>query len=604
MVSDAPRPTGAAPASAATLWLAGLTAGLLTGFGEVLYHVWRTQTRTSDGLGAHVAWMAPLSNLLWFLPLAGLLVLLRRRIPLPVAIGLLAGLLTLCLLYLRPRLYDLTALLIATGVGVQAARLTRSRTAGVARGVRRLAPALLGLVVLAGGVVGFREWRAERRAVAALPAAGGKTNVLLLVLDTVRAMELSVYGFERPTTPGMEKWAREGVVFERAFSTSPWTLPGHASLFTGRWAHELSARWDRPLDGTTPTLAEALRDRGYLTGGFIANLLYVSRDWGLGRGFAHYEDHPFTPGEFVVSSSLGRKLTGIKGLRRLLDNHEMSGRKSAGDLHRSLLAWLDRKPEGRPFFAFLNYYDAHQPYLPEAAWDAKFATGTQPRAHNYHYYLHEVGYDNRHKFTPEEFAREREAYQATIAYVDHQIDSLLTALQARGILDQTLVIITSDHGEHFGEFGLKGHGNSLYTQLTHVPLLVRYPAALPAGARVAQPVSLRDVPAMVLELTGAPAGTLPGRSLLRFFGPAPDTTPEPVLMSVERENGDFYRAIAHGRDHLVEMTKGGGFFDLYADPLETADRSADSTLAGRRAELVHLLDSLLPVPPRKGKGAR
>src|SRR5690606_10676013 len=251
MVSDAPRPTGAAPASAATLWLAGLTAGLLTGIGEVLYHVWRTQTRTSDGLGAHVAWMAPLSNLLWFLPLAGLLVLLRRRIPLPVAIGLLAALLSLCLLYLRPRLYDLTALLIATGVGVQAARLTRSRTAGVARWVRRLAPGLVGLVVLAGGVVAFREWRAERRAVAALPAAGGQTNVLLLVLDTVRAMELSVYGFERPTTPGMEKWAREGVVFERAFSTSPWTLPGHASLFTGRWAHELSARWDRPLDATT-----------------------------------------------------------------------------------------------------------------------------------------------------------------------------------------------------------------------------------------------------------------------------------------------------------------------------------------------------------------
>ena len=92
MVSEASRPTGAAPASAATLWLAGLTAGLLTGLGEVVYHVWRAQTRTSDGLGAHVAWMAPLSNLLWFLPVAGLLVLLRRRISLPIAIGLLAGL--------------------------------------------------------------------------------------------------------------------------------------------------------------------------------------------------------------------------------------------------------------------------------------------------------------------------------------------------------------------------------------------------------------------------------------------------------------------------------------------------------------------------------
>jgi arylsulfatase A-like enzyme len=108
-------------------------------------------------------------------------------------------------------------------------------------------------------------------------------------LDTVGAEAVSTYGYARETTPNLDRFAATGVQFERALSTAPWTLASHASMFTGHYPHELSVAWDKPLDETFPTLAEALRARGYVTGGFVANY-YCSFEFGLNRGFTHYED--------------------------------------------------------------------------------------------------------------------------------------------------------------------------------------------------------------------------------------------------------------------------------------------------------------------------
>jgi len=597
-VSAAPHHRGA------TLWLTGLSLGLLAGLGEVGYLLWRTQTRTSDGLGVHMFWMTPLSDLLWFLPVTALLVLFRRRLSYAAATGILLGLATLCLLYRNPRLYDVAVLLIAVGVMVQGTRLLRPREAAAARLFRRAAPALVLVVGLLGAGVTLRERWLERRGLAALPAPSSSVNVLLLVLDTVRALDLGVYGLDRPTTPGLARLAADGVVFDWAFSTSSWTLPSHASLFTGKPAHELSANWTRPLDRAVPTVAEALRAEGYLTAGFIANLLFVSRDWGLGRGFNHYEDHPITPGELLVSSALGFKLQSIRPLRRALGLHEMPGRKSAARLNRDFLAWLDAQPGDRPFFAFINYYDAHQPYLPPAAWDRRFATSSQPRAHFYDYRLHEVGYEREHQFTAAEYRREREAYQASIAYLDGELDRLFSDLEQRGVLDRTLVIVTSDHGEHFGEFGLTGHGNSLYTQVTQVPLILRYPAVIPRNRRVGAPATIGDVPATILELTGAAGrASLPGTSLGRYWGERPPADTAPVLTSVQPPNKDLFRAIVSGSHHLVVQAGAGdgGLFDLTRDPQEEHSLADDPTLAPRYAQLLAQLDSLIPPPPPRRK---
>src|SRR5262249_43485980 len=159
---------------------------------------------------------------------------------------------------------------------------------------------------------GARAWSEHRRTAALPPPAPAARNVLLLVWDTVRAQNLSLHGYSRRTTPNLQRLAARGVQFRHAFATAPWTLPSHASLFTGRWPHELSANWKTPLDEQVPTLAGRLSSRGYDTAGFVANLDFCSRETGLGRGFVHYEDYPLSIWEALTRYvALGRRLDQI-----------------------------------------------------------------------------------------------------------------------------------------------------------------------------------------------------------------------------------------------------------------------------------------------------
>ena len=155
------------------------------------------------------------------------------------------------------------------------------------------APLLVGAVLAIMLLTfGGRAWSEYRASAALPPAPADARNVLLIVWDTVRAGNLSLHGYGRRTSPNLERLAGRGVRFDQAFATAPWTLPSHSSLFTGRWPHELTADWRSPLDETYPTLAEYLAAHGYDTAGFVANLDYCSRETGLSRGFAHYEDYP------------------------------------------------------------------------------------------------------------------------------------------------------------------------------------------------------------------------------------------------------------------------------------------------------------------------
>lgn len=529
--------------------------GLAIGLGEVL-----VLGRRQLVLGAmthvtpHVVWMAPVGYAALFSALAAPFLLARRQPPglyvtLVTALGL-GGWIGMAGWGLHPIALGLLAL----GAGWQAARLlARHREKGRAI-LRRAVPVLALTTILLGVGVTARAGIVERRALASLPPPpAGAPDVLLIILDTVRAKSLGLYGADRPTTPTLDSLAADATVFERAIAPAPWTLTSHASMFTGRWPHELSAGWSDPLDATHPTLAEVLGRTGYVTAGFVANLSYVSRPYGLDRGFAHFEDFPVSPGQLVLSTMLGRMIATADPLRRWIGYHELLNRKSAGRIRRDFLAWLDGAPE-RPVFAFLNLFDAHEPYLPPAPYDTLFGHPPEDRGIGHrHNLLRGVNARRLEKWTmtPAEAAGELAAYEGAIAYQDAEIARLLEGLESRGRLANTILVITSDHGEQFGEHGMFDHGNSLYLPLLHVPLVVRAPRGLPAG-RVETPVSLRDLPATILELVGA-RPTLPGTSLAGAHSAGADSSPlreaSPAFAELHRGlvERDWY-PIARGQD--------------------------------------------------------
>ncbi len=458
----------------------------------------------------------------------------------------------------------IAGLVLCIGVGVQCARTAAARANP--RGGRVRIAASAAAVVIGAGLL----WSAvpRRTAVTAAPS-GSPPNVLLVVLDTVRADALSVYGAARPTSPGLERLASRGVLFENAVSTSPWTLTAHATLFTGRYPHECSADWHAVLDDEHPTLAETFGAAGYATGGFVGNLRYCLAEFGIDRGFEVYEDFYLRPSTVFASASVGYAV-----LNQIVGQpfHTVL-RNDATTMTDRLLAWQAQLGE-RPFFAFVNYYDAHAYCEPPPDLEGRFGPG---------------GGDAR-DWNARDGAKQADAiagfrndYDACLVYVDREIERLLDGLAARGVLDNTLVVITADHGEQFGEHGLTGHGNSLYRPNLHVPLLVVLPGAVPAGRRVAETVSLRDVPRTILALTGIEDARFPGTPLGVLWGRERDSaTPlSAVLAEVSAVPGSPPH-IPVGRGDMLSLTEQGHhliingdgvleLFDWQADPQETRD---------------------------------
>jgi arylsulfatase A-like enzyme len=479
-------------------------------------------------------------------------------------------------------LHAAAAATLAAGIAVQLSSSAGRHAHFLNFVVRRTVPWLaLVVAVTAGGAFVWPRWT-ESRAVAALPKPPEQApNVLFIVLDTVRAKSLSLYGYGRPTSPNLERFAREGVVFSHAFSASPWTLPSHGSMFTGRWPHELTADWLTPIDGTHPTLAEALSSAGYRTAGFIANTTYCQAEYGLARGFSHYEDHPHSLMRALFTTAFGTAVNKSVSLSRLFG---LSGRvslKSAARLNGDFLRWIDRRPADRPFFAFLNYYDAHAPY--EAPPDVARRFGATPLRGD-------IWSRKLDQWAPDEVRELNDAYDAAIGYLDDQLGVLFTALRDRKLFEDTLVIITSDHGEQFGEHGLLEHANSLYLPLLHVPLVIVWPGHAPAAARVETFVTLRDLASTVMALTGqqhamqfpgTPLGPLwaeragtsvgAGAPFLAEVNQAYDAYPNSYparkgrMMSLFFGTRHYIRNLGNNREEL---------YDLATDPGEAVDLSA------------------------------
>jgi len=317
-------------------------------------------------------------------------------------------------------------------------RLRRSQTFLTV--VRYSIPVICLVVASWGGGVQIMQRRHEQRMLAQLgPVPSNKPNVLLVVWDTVRAQNLSLYGARRPTTPTLERLAHSAIVFDHAIATSSWTLPSHIGMFTGRFYHDLPDLERYGLPSSTTTLADILYREGYLTAGFVANSYYCHRNTGLNKGFVHYEDYSVRMGLFdraVGAQQLWSKVRPFV-ISRL---QEDPSQKTARQVNDEFLKWRDCQ-SGRPFFAFLNYFDAHAPYYspPQCcATHGPASIGDAIAIETWQSSFRE----EMNRPTDRQRQINMEAYDACIAYLDQQLGELLAALERRGDLRNTLVIVS------------------------------------------------------------------------------------------------------------------------------------------------------------------
>lgn len=550
------------------LWLGVLSGALEVGLRLLQFETgWRWGT-----LNPHSIWMVPLVDAVSLAGIAiPLAVFSRRRLPrlgsprfaafvlLALAVGTPLSLFT-------TELRRVSVALLTLGVAFQASRWLAARPGGTRAWVRRTAVPVAAVLALLAIAPPARQAWSERRALAAMPdAPPGASSVLLVILDTVRAHNMSLYGYARRTTPWLEELARRSTVFERAYAPSSWTLPSHGSFFTGRPPHRQSGNSFTPLDDALPTLSEVLRDRGYYTLGVVANSDNAFPHTGLDRGFVRYDASTAAVWEMAQASRLGALWRW--GIERF--GIHLPTRKDAETVNERFLAAIDRRG-GRPFFAFLNYYDAHYPFDDPPA----LATSIEGWSDNP---VEVVG-----KMEPY-VTRSVDEYDREIAYLDERLEALFATLADRGLLDDTIVIVASDHGEEFTEHGLLGHGFNVYDTTLHVPLIVSRPGRVPQGLRIARPVGLENLPATIMELAGLREGSpFEGENLLAA-GSEPAGSGEPVLseVAVTQPGGETpapwnYRSLVWGTLHYVRNPDASEeIYDLRTDRWETRDLNAD-----------------------------
>lgn len=406
-------------------------------------------------------------------------------------------------------------------------------------------------------------------------------NVLLIVMDTVRADHLSLYGYGQDTTPNLKQLAQDSAVYTEAISASDFTLTSHATLFTGMYGSWHGARcqppdaiYGRALAPQVPTLAEMLSTKGYRTLGVAANL-YLRSDFGLQRGFQDFRiprPVPVLAAEswYMLRNQM-RRILGLFADTSQFDRLYSDG----GQINRDFFAVVKRTDLSRvPFFAFLNYMDAHFPYIPPAPFDRRFP-GKDGRLRQDDLEAIQGQVLGGGPLPSVYSSHSISQYDGGIAYIDAQIGELIRWLRDQNLYDNTMIIVTSDHGEAFGEKRLFLHANSTYQNLLHVALLVKYPHSAHRGV-VNEPVSLTDVVPTVLETLGYPVlPTAQGRSLLQpaafepreIFG---ESFPCPVLHSPDCPEGCTARALISWPNKFITSSNGKyEAYDLSNDPSES-----------------------------------
>jgi arylsulfatase A-like enzyme/thioredoxin-like negative regulator of GroEL len=396
--------------------------------------------------------------------------------------------------------------------------------------------AALGLASITAVVLLVRRAPAGQpsRATAIAPGA----NILFITVDTLRPDHLAPYGYQGLATPAIGRLAREGVLFKAAYASVPLTLPSHSTIFTGLlpFTHGVRDNGGFYLDGSRPTLATLLKSRGYSTAAFVSAFVLDSR-WGLARGFDEYYDN------FQVS------LGDLAAMARV--------QRPGGETWAQVRVWL-RAHASERFFLWMHLFDPHAPYTPPEPFRTQFA------AH---------------------------PYDGEIAYVDSILTDVLAELTARSLLERTLIVLVSDHGEGLGEHDEDEHGLLAYDSTLHVPWIMRLPGQQFAGLVVEQPVGLVDVASTVLDVVGAPIppnldGTTRAPSLRAPTGGGGDVLYAETLYPRLRFGWSELLSI---RNNQFKLIRGRGLelYDYRRDPSESTN------LAERQPDVAARLDQIL-----------
>ncbi len=398
------------------------------------------------------------------------------------------------------------------------------------------------LVLVSGCISSVAQKSANSKPDASRP------NIIILTLDTTRADRMGFLGSKAGLTPNLDSFARDSVIFSRAYAQVPLTTPSHAALLTGTYPQfnhisDLGA----PLAKDIPYLPDVLHKRGYRTAAFVGAYILDPKTQarGFDRGFGTYDAafHRRSPGE---------------------DRYKSVERR-AEDVVDHALKWLSGRPPG-PFFAWLHFYDAHDPYDPPSPYKEKYASNL---------------------------------YDGEIAYTDAQVGRFLTALRSRNLYRNTIIVVAADHGEAFGEHGEQRHGMFLYDETIHVPLLIKLSGQRAAGEHIDNRVALADVAPTVLKAIGLPVpAAMQGEPLLPSAASS-DTAPE-ANRPIYSESDYAHRAFGWA---VLQSWRAGKYLFIKAPKAELYDQSADPAathnLFGSSSAVADTLNSQLEAFHRK-----
>jgi arylsulfatase A-like enzyme len=489
-------------------------------------------------------------------------------------------------------------------------------------GLPRLDPILSRLRLLATLAAGAmlvllplnpRVPRPDRLADASAKTPPTERSVVLIVLDTLRRDHMSLYGYERKTTPRLDERARTGLVYDDSSSVAPWTLPSHASMFTGLWprthgAHAFRAKMDagandqpfnvHPLAREHVTLAEIAHEHGYRTAGLSSNNVYLASRWGMDQGFEEYLCR--RPRLAGVQLGRARELATRWHKRRAV--YEEMPYFTAPEMTRAAIDWLERRGD-RPFFLFLNYMDVHIPNATPGTQgvpleDESLVTGSEKRE----------WLDRYLAGAPMDPAEERSfvnEYDRELRLLDEWLDVLFDHLERSGLARKALVVVTSDHGESLGDHHLIGHGKDLYAEAVEVPLIVWEPGGQPG--RSPRPVQSPDLFPTILGYLGLPVpeGTQ-GQPLQQADHPTVSEEYYALMGLLRGSNGRRFdrvlRTIGDGEHRYFHSSNGEErLFQRRDDPRETNNLIAErpEVAAAARARLEAWLRSTPEAQPRK-----